>query len=140
MLEWFNELLPLRGIDLGAANGFPSAEGCWSGRTELPAKQLHWQNRCRGFESRPLRHLAACVHYAAVISVLLRHSFVTQQRSKGILDRRTGQTNGTLPEQPGEGSNAGSARPVLILHERCEDAGPIRRRGVLLRTSSRDSY
>jgi hypothetical protein len=33
-----------------------AGERCWSGRTGLPAKQLHWQNRCRGFESPPLRH------------------------------------------------------------------------------------
>jgi hypothetical protein len=32
-----------------------NTERCWSGRTGLPAKQLHWQNRCRGFESPPLR-------------------------------------------------------------------------------------
>jgi hypothetical protein len=31
-------------------------ERCWSGRTGLPAKQLSWQNRDRGFESPPLRH------------------------------------------------------------------------------------
>ena len=37
--------------------GFPeTAERCWSGRTGLPAKQLYWQNRYRGFESPPLRH------------------------------------------------------------------------------------
>jgi RHS repeat-associated protein len=34
-----------------------SAERCWSGRTGLPAKQLSRQNRDRGFESPPLRHL-----------------------------------------------------------------------------------
>ncbi len=33
-----------------------SAERCWSGRTGLPAKQLHPQKGCRGFESPPLRH------------------------------------------------------------------------------------
>ena len=33
-----------------------TAERCWSGRTGLPAKQLYWQNRYRGFESPPLRH------------------------------------------------------------------------------------
>src|ERR1700689_3243835 len=33
-----------------------ATERCWSGRTGLPAKQLSWQNRDRGFESPPLRH------------------------------------------------------------------------------------
>ncbi len=40
----------------GNKNHHSAAERCWSGRTGLPAKQLHWQNRCRGFESPPLRH------------------------------------------------------------------------------------
>ena len=30
-------------------------ERCWSGLTGLPAKQLHGQKLCRGFESHPLR-------------------------------------------------------------------------------------
>ena len=37
-----------------------TTERCWSGRTGLPAKQLHGQNPCRGFESPPLRSFVFC--------------------------------------------------------------------------------
>ncbi len=43
-------------IVLQRTRPYSAVERCWSGRTGLPAKQLHWQNRCRGFESPPLRH------------------------------------------------------------------------------------
>src|SRR5207249_8847032 len=44
----------MRRLRLGGAT-LSTTERCWSGRTGLPAKQLHGQNPCRGFESPPLR-------------------------------------------------------------------------------------
>ena len=49
-----------------------ATERCWSGRTGLPAKQLSWQNRDRGFESPPLRQ----IKYRLVLSI--HHLFITR--------------------------------------------------------------
>ena len=60
-----------------------SAERCWSGRTGLPAKQLHPQKGCRGFESPPLRHfhLKTSVHCCQCLWLHRAHCALRKESS-----------------------------------------------------------